>query len=128
LKLNKSSEEGKALLDIRILLNEKDNLEVHQNIRGISGAWSKGIPSNIANDPDTWRKIDNYLGIFELINILINKDVISLESFNNQFGYRVDNISNNNDIMSYLDKYINGKGKSSWKELFDLFKKRKNQI
>ena len=127
LKLNKSVEEGKALLDIRILLNEKDNLEIHQNIRGRSGAWANGIPTQIAEQPDTWRKIDNYLGILELINILINNNVISLESFNNQFGYRVDNVSNNKDIMSYLNKYTDAKCNNIWNELFDLFKKRESQ-
>jgi len=122
--MNKVAEEGKALLEIRILLNEKDNLEIHQNIRGNSGLWSNGIPMPAYKEPDTWRKIDNYLGILELINILINKNVISLESFNNQFGYRVDNVLKNIDIMSYLKGYTDEKGNSIWNELFDLFKKR----
>lgn len=123
--LNKSVEEGRALLDIRVLLNKKDNLEIHQNIRGNSGAWSNGIPSKIAEQSGTWRKVDNYLGILELINILINKKVISIENFHNQFGYRVDNVRNNKDIMKYLKKYAEENGNNIWGELFDLFEKRK---
>jgi hypothetical protein len=117
-----NNQEGKALIDIRKLLNESDNLEIHKKLRGTSGEWALGIPQAQINDLDTWRKIDNYLGILELINILIEKEVISKENFNSQFGYRVDNVQTNPDIRNYLEEYPNHQ--IVWKELYSLFSKR----
>jgi hypothetical protein len=111
-------QEGEALLNLRKLLSEPENLEIHKNLRGESGAWAKGIPEkDYTKDP--WRKVDNYLGILELINILIDKDVISMKNFNNQFGYRVKNVHVNKDIRKYLAKYDN----VVWIDLLCLFKK-----
>jgi hypothetical protein len=119
---NINNQEGKALLDLRHLLNEPENLEIHKKLRGESGDWADGIPQTEKDNNDTWRKIDNYLGILELINILLDKNVISKENFDNQFGYRVDNVFENRDIKEYLDDYENKE--IIWKELFNLFKKR----
>lgn len=119
---NINNQEGKALLDLRVLLNESENLEIHKKIRGTSGDWANGMPQNEKDEKDTWRKIDNYLGILELLNILIDKNVISKENFDNQFGYRVDNVFNNQDIKAYLDSYENKE--IVWKELYCLFDKR----
>ncbi len=120
---NINNQEGKSLLDLRNLLNEPENLEIHKKLRGETGDWANGIPANEKDNKDTWRKIDNYLGILELINILLEKNVISRENFDNQFGYRVNNVFENKDIKEYLDNYKNKE--VVWKELFSLFKKRK---
>lgn len=119
---NINNQEGRALLDIRVLLNEPNNLEIHKKLRGESGDWANGIPKKDKENKDTWRKIDNYLGILELINILIDKNLLSVDNFNNQFGYRVDNVFYNKDIQKYLTTYCNGE--DTWKELYNLFKKR----
>jgi hypothetical protein len=119
---NINNQESKALLDLRGLLNEPENLEIHKKLRGESGDWAMEIPKREKDNKDTWRKIDNYLGILELINILIEKDVISKENFDNQFGYRVDNVFINHDINEYLDSYENKE--IVWKELYSLFGKR----
>jgi len=119
---NNNNQEGKALLDLRNLLNESENLEIHKKLRGEGGGWANGIPENEKANKDTWRKIDNYLGILELVNILLGKNVISQEHFDNQFGYRVNNVFNNEDIINYLLDYENKE--IVWKELINLFKKR----
>lgn len=119
---NYNNQESKALLDLRNLLNESENLEIHKKLRGKSGDWASGIPLPEKDNNDTWRKIDNYLGILELVNILLDNNVISQENFDNQFGYRVDNVFENQDIKEYLDEYKNKE--IVWKELFNLFKKR----
>lgn len=117
-----NNQEGKALIDLRKLLNEPENLEIHKKLRGSSGDWSIKIPQEEFDNKDTWRKIDNYLGILELINILIEKGVISKENFNTQFGYRIDNVFENADIRSYLEGYE--KHEIVWKELYSLFTMR----
>lgn len=117
---NLNSQEGKAILDLRILLASNDNIEIHNKTRGPNAEWSIVIPNEELNDINTWRKIDNYLGTLELLNILIDKDLISIDSFNNQFGYRVDNIYYNVPIKEYIDNYPT----DTWSELHKLFNKR----
>ncbi len=117
---NLNSQEGKAILDFRILLTSNDNIEIHNKTRGANAEWSVAIPNEELNDINTWRKIDNYLGTLELLNILIDKDLISIDSFNNQFGYRVDNIYYNVPIKEYIDNYPT----NTWSELHKLFNKR----
>lgn len=119
---NINNQEGKTLLDLRTLLNTPENLEIHKKLRGESGDWANGIPQKEKEDKDTWRKIDNYLGILELINILIDKNVISGENFDNQFGYRIDNVFHNQDIKEYIESYQNKD--IIWKELLSLITKR----
>lgn len=119
---NINNQEGKALLDLRGILNEPESKEIHIKIRGQDCDWGNGIPQYEQNDANTWRKIDNYLGVLELINILIDKNVISIENFNNQFGYRVNNVFQNQDIKDYIDNTVNNE--VTWKGLYCLFKKR----
>jgi hypothetical protein len=110
-------QEGEVLLNLRKLLSEPENLEIHKNLRGKSGVWVNGIPEEDKTN-DTWRKIDNYLGILELINILIDKGVVNMKDFKNQFGYRVENVRENKDIIAHIKDEI-----TYWKDLICLFKK-----
>jgi hypothetical protein len=112
-------QEGEALLNLRKLLNEPENSEIHKKLRGESGDWAKEIPKEVKNNKDTWRKVDNYLGILELMNILINKGVLSEKNFKNQFGYRVKNVWENKDITEYINLYKD----EAWKDLMCLFRK-----
>ena len=114
-------QEGQILVDLRKLLCEDENLEVHKKLRGNSGAWSNGIPNSEKDNPETYRKIDNYLGIIELINILINNGTLKLENYKNQFGYRITNIYSNDDIM----EYINQDAEEAWIDLLNIIKKQK---
>lgn len=109
--LNTNAKEVTTLLDIRNALNLKENVEVHENLRGSSGKWVNG---NI-NGHENWRKIDNYLGTLELCAILIKKGVISFENFKRQFGYRVHNIVVNKEIVRKIESE-----KSSWEDLYYL--------
>jgi hypothetical protein len=113
-------QEGEALLNLRKLLSEPENLEIHKKLRGDSGDWAHGIPE-AEKDKDTWRKIDNYLGILEFMNILIDKGVLSPKNFNNQFGYRAENVYANKDITEYIKLYEC----KDWENLMHLFRKMK---
>lgn len=117
---NLNNQEGKVLLELRNFLSTNENLEIHQKLRGASGAWSPNMSIEDFKNKDTWRKIDNYIGIMELINILIDKGVISYENFNSQFGYRVKNIYDNPEVMNYLIK-----SKEYNKNFFSLLEKKK---
>ena len=44
----------------------------------------------------------NYLGTIELGAIMLQRGVISFDEFYNQFGYRVINIANNEQLMAHI--------------------------
>lgn len=96
---NTAVKETSALLDIRNALNSKDNVEVHNNLRENKGGWRDSIPQ----DNDTERKIDNYLGTLELCAILIRNNVITVDNFKNQFGYRVYNVVRQPQIVEKIE-------------------------
>lgn len=108
---NVNSNETSALLDIRNALNQKDNIEVHDNLRGTTGKWVE----NKIIEAENWRKIDNYLGTLELAKILIDKGVISKDNFKRQFGYRVHNVVANKEIVHKIESE-----KTYWQDLLEL--------
>ncbi len=116
---NTSAKEASALLDIRNTLNQTDNITVHENLRGSTGAWRSSIP----NDNETWRKIDNYLGTLELCSILLRKGTISFQNFEHQFGYRIDNIVTQPEIVNKIESE-----RDSWEDLMYLIELDKNWL
>ena len=57
--------------------------------------------------PNENKKIDdallfNYLGTIELGSIMLQKGIITFDEFFNQFGYRVQNIANCDEIMEHV--------------------------
>lgn len=116
----KDIDEGKALLDIRLLL-ERYN-DIHQNFRGEYGAWIDGVPDfeDKIKGNETWARIDAYLGIFELCGILIEKGTISMDNFKSQFGYKLKNAMNVKNVREKIENEA-----SSWKELYKLANRMK---
>ena len=51
--------------------------------------------------------IFDYLGTIELGAIMLKRKIISLDEFNNQFGYRVSNVYNNEALMGHVLKESN---------------------
>lgn len=101
ISLNTEAKETSSLFDLRNALNQPDNVEIHDNLRGKSGKWKTG------ENPTTneeWRKVDNYLGTLELGAILIKKGVITFENFDHQFGYRVYNVVTQKEIVNKIMK------------------------
>jgi len=114
----KAIDEGKALLDIRLLL-EKYN-DIHLNFRGEDGAWVKSVPDfeDKIKDNETWAWIDGYLGIFELCGILIEKGTISMDNFKSQFGYKLNNALAVKNLQTRIENEA-----PSWIELNKLANK-----
>ena len=55
------------------------------------------------------KEIDNidlfdYLGTIELGAIMLERGVISVDEFNNQFGYRIDNLIANTEVLKYINE------------------------
>lgn len=92
IKLAKKVEEGKFLIELRNMFLAHDF--VHFNLR--NGDWTQNpIPDTI----ETWGKIDSYLGLFELCEILIKNGSLSEEHFLSQYKYRLKNVIENDQII-----------------------------
>lgn len=106
-----------ALATLRNMLNNPENRRVHEYL--LPDDERKAILPNCETETDfqNIRNIDifNYIGTLELGRLMWDNGVIDKTKFNNQFGYRVDNISNSKEIKEhilrnkkyYLDTLIN---------------------
>lgn len=105
----------KALSDLRSKLNESGNRNVHaylihaEDMNSIFFSKTKTHSQKINNEEDRCANkipedldVFNYLGTIELGAIMLQRGVISFGEFYNQFGYRVINIANNEELMTYI--------------------------
>ena len=110
-KINLSRKNAEANTWLKL----EDSFRVHNEV------YFKLRPANRdLYEPDTseeWGKIDDYLGLFELCNIMIRNKQISFKIFDSQYSYRVRNIIANKTIVS---KKFLGNEKSDWKEFIEL--------
>ena len=60
------------------------------------------------------------MGTIELINVYLKNGIITKKELNNQFGYRIDNIKNNPELMDY----INSENYNTWRNLHEIIKLR----
>lgn len=91
-------EEGKAILELKKLFNDSELREVNHNLRPIVGKWNNDNLPEVNALRDHWNQIDAYIELFELANKLIDKKVISIESFKQHFGYWFECLIDNNNI------------------------------
>jgi hypothetical protein len=94
IRQSKIIEQGKFLIELRKMFPEHDN--IHFKFRP-EGEWRTG---QIPNDNETWAKIDAYLGLFELCEILIENNSLSEVHFKAQYEYRLRNILANNQVRT----------------------------
>lgn len=113
LKYLKQTELAKFWLQLRenfIIHND-----VHLKLRN-GGEWT--IENKNPETVEDWAAIDAYLGQFELCELMISKELIDLDTFNSQYGYRLRNICRNDAIL----KKINSE-KESWSVFIKLCKR-----
>lgn len=93
-----------ALATLRNMLNSPENRRVHEYL--LPDDERKAILPNCETETDfqNIRNIDifNYIGTLELGCLMWDNGVIDKEKFGNQFGYRVDNISNSKEIKEHI--------------------------
>ncbi len=110
----KKTEQARFWLDLRKMFKEHD--EVHQRLRNPED-WRSSRIGPVNNDE--WAKVEAYMGLFELCNILIKRNLIDIEIFKTQYEYRIRNILSNEVIRQ--KKLIDAK--EGWKEFIELVKK-----
>lgn len=96
-----------ALAELRKMLNSSTNKTIHAELLPDDDKTSiiSRLPFQKQNCRGDLQVVDlfDYLGTIELGAIMLQREVISKEEFDNQFGYRVDNIANDREIMKHID-------------------------
>ena len=118
----------KALGDLREKLNSKDKQELHAYLL------HEDDKKPILEDFDKKSEVNpqivhsnivllDYIGTIELGAIMLKRRVITYEEFNNQFGYRLENLMNNRSVREHIEnnskyytelRYIISKYYSDW--------------
>lgn len=98
-------EEINSLFAIRNLLSKEEFKDIHLNLENNKYK----MLDYYENKMDLY----DYLGSIELAGVLVKRGVISMSQFYNQFGYRVSNIIECEDLMYHL----NGPDSVYWKDL-----------
>ena len=103
-------ETTKALGDLRTKLNDKEKKVIHTYLfpeedrtsilKGLNGS-----SSSVISPPFENADLFDYIGTIVLGAIMVKRGAITLDEFKNQFGYRVENIKENKELMNYLEKY-----------------------
>lgn len=93
LKAAKKIAQGDFLLHLDEMFRRHDR--VHRRLRP-GGDWhlSQDGPANA----DEWADVDSYMGLFERIKILVDNNIIDLDTIERLYGYRIYNIVANDTI------------------------------
>jgi len=95
----------KALQDLRNMLMIGDNMEIHDLLEYEKEDEKEKhdlFKEKFAKRQGT---IYNYIGILELSKFYLDEDIISVEQFKDQFGYRIENIYANPMICEWIKKH-----------------------
>lgn len=116
-------ENAKALLEIRKILSSDENMAIHKFI-GEHKEKDYEAQEESEEFYKFWSenkyRIYDYLGTLELINILIDSNVITVENFQSQFGYRLRNITKYKELINKIEKQQSNY--QGWNDLIKLMK------
>jgi hypothetical protein len=104
-------ERGRFMLEIERMLASSD--ATHLRLRP-GGEWCDS-----GRGPETieqWGQVEDYMGLFEHCEILIQSGLVNAHIFDRMFGYRVSNILNNPVIVG--EKLV--KEKDGWVDFLSL--------
>lgn len=100
----------KALGDLRTKLNDDKKKDIHtflfppeDKVPILKGEDKNNSPYSTPQFANA--DIFDYIGTIELGAIMVERGAITLDEFKNQFGYRVENIKNNSELMNHIKKY-----------------------
>ena len=97
LTLNRSvkTEEMNAIVSLRDLFYQEGNLKVYHMIL-------KGEKFNIDDNAEVEGNVNNYIGTLEIAYLMVERGVINMEEFENLFGYRLNNLYENEELHKYI--------------------------
>jgi hypothetical protein len=131
---NKQLEATKEQLSIgrRIALSDTlfrldDVFQQYQDVReklAVGGDWHRGAKG--PNYPQDLPEVNRYIGLFERVQVLLEKDLIDIDTVDNWYGDRLINIVINPIIKDRLVKHKRG-----WSDFIKLWKalvKQREQV
>ena len=92
LKRINSTDSSRFLLELRDAFSEEKRWEVHRAIKDSSNGYLENHDI----------EVDDYLGLFEICEIMINKGTMTVEDFKNFYFYRLEYILDNSFILEKL--------------------------
>jgi len=92
-KRNVLTNRGTFWLELEKMFQSHD--PVHLNLRP-GGKWSS--KSSGPKEPEEWAKLEDYMGLFEHCEIMMNLGLIDVQTFSDIFAYRLRNIVANSLI------------------------------
>ncbi len=123
---NANINRGRFWLELERMFRHHD--DVHMKLR-IGGEWSrhpggKEIPVEEVKGPSEvgvaeWAEVEDYMGLFEHCNKLLDLKLIDLKTFQDIFGYRVGNILSNPVIVWWKLQ----REREYWKDFIALVRK-----
>lgn len=96
---------GVFLIQLRELFLEEKKYQLHLELR-----------NKPSYTPKDWSIVDDYLGTFEVVNIMIKRGALDKRNIKDLYGYRIANIIKNQNIF---EKKLVLEFKS-WKNFYDL--------
>jgi hypothetical protein len=109
--------EGQKIAYGDFLLRLDEAFQRHQDVH-IKLRFGGESPKGRLRFPKDWPAIESYMGMFERVQLLLEKDLIDIGTVNRLYGYRLFNIVVNPTI--YQEKLVNlGYG---WKDFIKLWK------
>ncbi|PKA10399.1 hypothetical protein CH372_19615 [Leptospira meyeri] len=106
LKVSRITKKFEFILSLREIFNEQKKFKIHEALR------------NGHSIPD-WASLDEYLGVFEICEVMIHNKILDTQIFSDLYKYRLQNILSNEEII--LNKLI--LEVESWDNLYKLFKR-----
>ncbi len=90
--------------------------KVHAHLRP-GGAWTTS--GKRPQSQDEWIELEDYMGVFEHINFLVDQNLITIDYVERFYGYRYQNIVSNEAIVEAKL----GEEFASWKDFVELGRK-----
>jgi len=113
-KRNVLTNRGTFWLELEKMFQSHDS--VHLKLRP-GGKWSS--KSSGPNGPEEWAELEDYMGLFEHCEIMINLGLIDVQTFSDIFAYRLRNIVANRLIC---EEKLRREAKS-WKRFISLLQR-----
>lgn len=122
IKKDANFNEANFWLTLRELFHQQDRRCVHNDFR--EGRWQTIKPTEI----DDWIKIEDYLGLFEICERMLERKIINEKMFRSLYEYRVYNFLKNSEVAkckliyehydwTYLYKLLNRLYGDHWEEM-----------
>lgn len=104
--------EIEAIVSLRNLFYQEGNLRVHRKILNkekfyLTNEQKAQVSDNDSTETSKEKQedesdVNNYIGTLEVAYLMVERGVINMEEFENLFGYRLNNLYENEELHKYI--------------------------